>query len=230
MFICLLQTYVLACVAVKTALTGSSSYFDIMSLHKACISSSPLSTSMMATYRTLSYWQTRYRMGIFKILLSLQFIHEPVLQRYNTLHNYPLFVTGARATLLYLLCPLLTIIVLVLLGTIRDWWALGVLEMVMLSRLINVVVIKRRSYEVGWKGKKVQGAYGDLLVVPSQDRAGQWLRDETSEESFAIGFATLLVYASAALAGNASTVGNLHILCLLLSSAALLSLCNSSTQ
>ncbi len=123
---------------------------------------------------------------------------------------------------MYLTCPILTIIVFALLGAIRDWWAVAVLGMLVLARLINVVVIKRRSEE-GWKGKKEDGD-GDLLILMSQDRwvrlrgtindlkavtAGCWLRGQTSEESFAVAFATLLVYASAALAGNATTAGSL---------------------
>ncbi|PBK68183.1 hypothetical protein ARMSODRAFT_976042 [Armillaria solidipes] len=107
------------------------------------------------------------------------------------------FVSGIRATLLYLTCPILTIIVFALLGAIRDWWAVVVLGMLVLARFINVVVVKRRNEE-GWKGGEEDGLNGDLLIVLSQDR---W----TSEESFAVAFATPLVYASAALAGNATT-------------------------
>ncbi|KAK0472539.1 hypothetical protein IW261DRAFT_1570896 [Armillaria novae-zelandiae] len=144
-----------------------------------------------------------------------------------------------------LLCPILTIIVFALVGSIKDWWALAVLGMLVLSRTINVSIIKRRVSDSRiWKGAKEEGT-GDLLIVLSQDRwirlqgeisdvkrvtAGQWLRDEDRAESLAVGFATLLVYAAAALAGNASTIGSLLIACLLLCSVALLALCNSFTH
>src|SRR6202011_327668 len=120
---------------------------------------------------------------------------------------------------------------------------LGVLGMLVFARLLNVVVIKRRS-TIGWKGALEPGVNGDLLVLLSQDRwiriqglvddlkavtAGQWLRDETPVESFCVGFATLLVYASAVLAGNASTVGNLLLACLMLISVGMLGLCNTAT-
>lgn len=59
---------------------------------------------------------------------------------------------------------------------------------------------------------------------------GQWLREQTTFEGFATAFATLLVYASAAIASNASTVGSLFIAVLLLLSVALLGLCNSLTR
>ncbi len=112
----------------------------------------------------------------------------------------PIFVAGARAALLYFLCPVLTIIVFAFLGAIKDWWALAVLGMLILARMINVVVIKRRSRK-DWKGAKEEGEL-DLFVLLSQDRwvhlhgsinnlktatAGQWLRDKTAEESFGIG-------------------------------------------
>ncbi len=117
--------------------------------------------------------------------------------------------------------------------------------MLVLSRTINVFVIKRRASDSSvWKGAEEEGK-GDLLVVLSQDRwirlqgdisdvkrvtAGQWLRDADRVESLAVGVATLLVYAAAALAGNASTIGSLLVACLLLCSVAFLALCNSFTH
>ncbi len=78
-------------------------------------------------------------------------------------------------------------------GSIKDWWALAVLGMLVLSRTINVFVIKRRASDSSvWKGAEEEGR-GDLLIVLNQDRwirlqgdisdvkrvtAGQWLRDE----------------------------------------------------
>ncbi|KAK0472530.1 hypothetical protein IW261DRAFT_1596857 [Armillaria novae-zelandiae] len=82
-----------------------------------------------------------------------------------------------------------------------DWWAVVVLETLVPARFI-VVIIKRRS----GKGRKTGERVGDvdLLIVPSQDR--QFVTGQTSEESFAVAFATLFVYASAALVGNPSTM------------------------
>ncbi len=73
---------------------------------------------------------------------------------------------------------------------------------------------------------RLQGSVNDLKAVT----AGQWLRDLSAAESFAVMFATTTVYASAILAFNASTVGSLLIGGLLLCSVALLTLCNSLTQ
>ncbi len=257
----------LSTVAVRAALTGTASYLDVLVLApgmhqqqsavKINDGELPNTGSMTSEYvfrvenpATVSYLRHIGRTGkLVNVEVTLKPTRNcnPFPNRFCNLdlspRNNPFFVSGIRATLLYLTCPIFTIIVFALLGAIRDWWAVAVLGMLVLARLINAVVIKRRSEE-GWKGKKEDGN-GDLLIVLSQDRwvrlkgttndlkaviAGYWLRGQTSEESFTVAFATLLVYASAALAGNATTVGSLHIACLLLCSAALLSLCNSSTQ
>ncbi|PBK68176.1 hypothetical protein ARMSODRAFT_958316 [Armillaria solidipes] len=154
------------------------------------------------------------------------------------------FVTAVPATLLYLLSPILTVVVVALLATIQDSWGFWVLGMLIVARTINVIIARRRSKDSEeWKGAPEDGD-GDLLILLSQDRwvrlqgslhdiktvtAGEWLRDRSTVESFFVALATLLVYITAALAGNASTMGSLLIACLLLCSAALLGLCNSWT-
>ncbi|KAJ7634782.1 hypothetical protein FB45DRAFT_909844 [Roridomyces roridus] len=142
---------------------------------------------------------------------------------------------------LYAAGILCTVACFILLGIIHDWWAIAVLNMLVLARAINVIVFKRRAV-VGWKGALEPGVQGDLLALLSQDRwirlrgsvddlkrvtAGQWLRDTEPVEGFAIAVATLLVYSAAALAANASTVGGLIIAVLLLVSAGLLGLSNA---
>ncbi|PBK82988.1 hypothetical protein ARMGADRAFT_945644 [Armillaria gallica] len=103
------------------------------------------------------------------------------------------YTAGVSVALLYLLCPILAIIVFAFVGSIKDWWALAVLGMLVLSRTIKVFVIKRRASDSSvWKGAEEESR-GDLLIVLSQDRwirlqgdisdvtrvmGGQWLRDE----------------------------------------------------
>ncbi|KAK0201281.1 hypothetical protein DFS33DRAFT_1358673 [Desarmillaria ectypa] len=252
----------LSAVALRTALIGTASYLDVLVLapgmHQQQSADDvnrgefPTAGSMttgnifrIENPATVRYLQNISRTGC---LVTVQVSSKPPSSDMLVIPLFgidlsPIFIAGARAALLYLLCPVLTIIVFALLGAIADWWGLMVLMMLVFARMINVVVIKRRSRE-DWKGAKEEGDI-DLFVLLSQDRwvrlqgtinnlktatAGQWLRDQTAEESFAIGVATLLVYASAALASNASTVGSLLIACLLLSSVALLALCNYSTR
>ena len=145
---------------------------------------------------------------------------------------------------LYLLGVVLTIIVIALLASARDWWGLAVLGMLLGARVINVTVIRRRAKE-GWKGTREELAPGKrmtkILIVLSQERwvlmtgdtndikratAGQWLREESPIEKGVGGFATLLVYLSAAFSGNASTVGSLLLACLLLISSGIIGVCN----
>ncbi|KAK0430028.1 hypothetical protein EV421DRAFT_354138 [Armillaria borealis] len=259
----------LSTVAVRTALTGTASWLDVLVLapgmHQQQSADEinrgefPQTGSLTKGYvfrvenpATVSYLQ---RIGRTGCLVTAVVEPKP---RSGTLkipflkgidlspQNQPFYIAGVSVALLYLLCPILTIVVFALVGSIRDWWALAVLGMLVLSRTINVIVIKRRvSDSKDWKGANEKPDKDDLLVVLSQDRwvrlhgdlsdikqvtAGQWLRDEDRAESLAVGFATLLVYAAAALAGNASTVGSLLIALLLLFSVALLALCNSFTH
>lgn len=159
----------------------------------------------------------------------------------------PINSTNHAASALYALGLVLTIIVATLLGIIHDWWALGVMGLLALARTMNVVVIRRRLTR-GWrgpKGGKEPGVRGDMLILLSQDRyvrmqgtvddlkrvtAGQWLSDPKDWEDFMVAFGTLLVYSSAVLATNASTVGGLLVACLLLISVGLLGLCNDKTS
>ncbi|PBK87613.1 hypothetical protein ARMGADRAFT_938663 [Armillaria gallica] len=248
-------------VAVRTALMGTASWLDILVLalgmHQQQSADEvnrgefPQTGSLTNGYvfrienpATVSYLQRIGRTGhLVKQKKQYKDTKNPYFDL--SLPQYHTFcIAGVSVALLYLLCPMLTIVVFALVGSIRDRWALAVLGILVLSRSINVFVIKRRASDSRiWKGADEKGD-GDLLIVLSQDRwirmqgklsdikrvtAGQWLRDEDRVEGLAIGIATLLVYAAAALAGNASTIGSLLIACLLLCSVALLALCNSFT-
>ncbi|KAF7796042.1 hypothetical protein EIP86_007212 [Pleurotus ostreatoroseus] len=159
-------------------------------------------------------------------------------------HLAHLYIGGFMPSLLYAMGITLTIASIVILAVFQDFWAMGVLLMLVAARTLNTIVVIRRS-GVGWKGAREPGVYGDLLILLSQDRwirmqglvddikvvtAGHWLREQTSREGFASAFAMLLVYAGAALAINATTVGSLIVALLLLISAALLEVCNSTTR
>ncbi len=238
-------------ITVRTALSGTASYLDALVLapgmHQQQSASEinrgefPITGALTTGYvfrvenpATVYYLQS---IGVAGHLVTAH-----VYSREN-LVSEQLRSFFVPATLLYVLCPALTLIVAVSLVLIRDWWALEVLGGFMISRLINVIVIKLRD-ENGWKGQREPGVQGDLFILLCHDRwvrlqgsvddlkavtSGQWLRDLTSMESFAITCATMLVYVSAILAFNASPVGSLLIGFLLLFTAVLLTLCNSLT-
>ncbi|KDQ57952.1 hypothetical protein JAAARDRAFT_34766 [Jaapia argillacea MUCL 33604] len=240
-------------IAYRTALTGSASFLDILFLAPGIHCQQAASEVHGGEYPTIGAMTTGY---VFRVeneatVNYLQRVGEPghlatvdVAGPKDAISGGGLFSKDTLASICYLCGIALTIAVVALLRVIGDWWALGVVGMLMLARSLNVLVIKQRS-RLGWKGIPEPGVRGDLLVLLSQDRwvrirglvddikvvtSGQWLREETTMESFCVSFATLLVYSSAALAGNASTVGNLLIACLLLISVALLGACNALTS
>jgi len=127
---------------------------------------------------------------------------------------------------------------------IGDLWALAILLILMLSRLCNIIIVRRRS-QVVWKGAPEPGVKGDLLILLSQDRwirmkgnvddlktvtSGEWLRDMTFLESSVAAIATTLVYVDAALASNAQQIGKIVLMVLLLLSAGLLGFSNDRIE
>ena len=144
------------------------------------------------------------------------------------------------SSLSYIAAVGLTLVAFVFVTLTGDWWASTILTTLMVSRLCNIVVVKRRS-QIGWKGVSEPGAKGDLLILLSQDRwirmqgsvddlkavtSGQWMRDMSFAESSIAGAATMLVYLDAALVTNAQQAGKIIIAVLLLLSAGLLGFSN----
>lgn len=116
--------------------------------------------------------------------------------------------------------------------------------LLMLARLCNVVVIRRRAVS-GWAGAPEPGVEGDLLILLSQDRwvritgavddlklvtSGQWIRDQTYIEGWVTALATVVVYLTAALASNVKQFGKILLLALLIGSAGLLAVANVATD
>ncbi|KAK0491881.1 hypothetical protein EDD18DRAFT_529372 [Armillaria luteobubalina] len=250
----------LPAVILRTALTGGASFLDafvlVPGMHKQQSADEinrgefPTTGAMTSGYvfrvenpATVNYLQNIGQTGC---LVTARVSQSPSQNTDLSLQKrvlQSLFLSGVRATVLYFLCPISTIAVFALLGIIGDWWGFGALGMLVFGRLINVIVIKRRSQQ-GWKGA-IEDGDGDLLILLSQDRwvrlqgsindlkavtSGQWLRDLSAAENFAVMFATTVVYTAAIVAFNASTFGSLLIGGLLLCSVALLTLCNSLTQ
>ena len=154
----------------------------------------------------------------------------------------PIFASGTLATITYFLAPTITIIAVILLGIWREWWSLAIIFVLMFARLVNVAVMKRRS-KPGWKGAPSNGP-GDLLILLSGDcwirmrgmhddikvvTVGQWLDSMTALERFAIAGTTFLVYLTAALSANATTLGNIMLMVVLFLEVGFLSLSNKFT-
>ncbi|KAG8673867.1 hypothetical protein FPOAC1_007186 [Fusarium poae] len=157
---------------------------------------------------------------------------------------WPASNTSALAMSAYVAAILWGVAVIGLLGALRDWWGLGFVLMLMVARLINMIVIRRRA-KPGWFGASEGDVRGDNLILLSQDRwirikglvddlkaitSGQWLRDPTMVESWLTAIATMVVYLAAALVINATQFGKILILFLLSGSVALLAVSNSLTD
>lgn len=241
----------------RTALMGSASIFDVLLLapgiHTQQESTSvnggelPTAAAMTNGYvfrienpATVNYLQ---KVGETGHLVTVQVDNH---EKRTTVmrHLSHLYIGGFVPSLLYALGITLSVASIVVLAVFQDFWAMGVLLMLLGARALNTIVVIRRA-AMGWKGAPEPGVQGDLLILLSQDRwirmqgfvddikavtAGHWLREQTPQEGFASAFAMLLVYASAALAINATTWGSLIIAVLLLISAALLEVCNSLTR
>ncbi|KAG9947098.1 hypothetical protein KCU85_g5923, partial [Aureobasidium melanogenum] len=149
-------------------------------------------------------------------------------------------------TVPYAFCCLLTVSTLIVFALIRDWWAVTSVSILVFARLCNVFVVKKRVERAGeWKGASEPGVQGDLLVLLSQDRwiriqgavddlkavtSGQWLAEMTPLESAVSALATVLVYLDAALTSNASQLGKIILLILLIGSAGFLAIANEQTE
>ena len=125
-----------------------------------------------------------------------------------------------------------------------DIWGLFFISNLILVRLINFVVLRRRS-QPGWFGAPEPGVQGDLFSLLSQDRwvrirgpvddlkaltSGTWLSEPTTLETFFGAVAKLLIYANVAVAGHATDAGVLIIVSMLLLNGGLLAFDNLRIQ
>ncbi|KAL6228852.1 hypothetical protein BDW75DRAFT_226129 [Aspergillus navahoensis] len=243
-------------IAKWTAVTGSSSFLDVLfiapGIHKQQSagelnrSEYPPTGAMTTGYvfrveneATVRFLQTVGKTGHLTNLV-VETLPANAERGMSALIETP----GIISLVLYSLGVTATVASIVTIVLLEDWWTLGILGLLVLARLCNVIIVRRRS-KFGWKGASEPGERGDLLVLLSQDRwirirglvddlkavtAGQWLRDKTVLEDFLIAFTTMVIYIAAALSENSSTAGSLVLLVLLLFSAASLELGTSLSK
>ncbi|KAH8423680.1 uncharacterized protein LDX57_001437 [Aspergillus melleus] len=156
-----------------------------------------------------------------------------------TMDNANIVSVGAQV-----IAVCLTVAVLVIIILMKDWWGLFVTLILVFARLLNVILVRRRC-KPKWSGAREEDGPGDLLVLLSQDRwikivgdinqikaisSGQWLQEMSAPESWVAAFATVMVYLNAALASNASQLGKVLLILLLIVSAGLLAVANQWTD
>ncbi|OCL08576.1 hypothetical protein AOQ84DRAFT_260101, partial [Glonium stellatum] len=245
-------------IAERTALAGSSEFLECLilcpGLHKQQSATNlnkaefPATAALTTGYvfrvensATVHYLQRVGRTGhLTKLDVSARGPHPPSVNRRNASQAPDRPLLEPFPFLLHLSALLPTPIAIAILLNLQDWWACAVIAMLVLCRLLNIVVIRRRS-STFWAGASEPGVHGDLLILLSRDRwirmrgfvddlkavtSGEWLRDPTGLESFAVNSATTLVYIAIVVSGNCSSTGSLVIILLLLTSAILLGASN----
>ncbi|GAW16399.1 hypothetical protein ANO14919_058250 [Xylariales sp. No.14919] len=161
---------------------------------------------------------------------------------------------GWISQVLYLASPVLTITAFVFMVLLREWWGVAALLGLMLSRILNIWIIKQR---INWPGKPIpvpstpapdpdnpdapteyvvdlgrgrvvllRGLASDLQAITTTT----WLRDQTHVEGYLEAAAKLTVYLVAAFSGNLSQIGSIIFLGLLLITAGLLGLSNAHAK
>ncbi|KAI0405512.1 hypothetical protein F4802DRAFT_614653 [Xylaria palmicola] len=167
---------------------------------------------------------------------------------------------GWLSQVLYLASPVLTIVAFVFMVLLREcmshspllqplWWGVASLLGLMLSRVLNIWIIKQRTnmpqiptpepapddsgalteYVVNLgRGRVVclRGRGSDLQAII----ATTWLRDQTHVEGYLEAAAKLTVYLVAAFSGNLTQIGSIIFLGLLLVTAGLLGLSNAHAK
>ena len=121
-----------------------------------------------------------------------------------------------------------------------DIWGLFFISNLIFIRLINFVVLRRRS-QPNWFDAPEPGVQGDLFILLSQDRwmrvrgpvddlkaltSRTWLSEPTTLDTFFDAVAKLLVYANVAVAGHATDAGVYTIVSMLFVNDELLTLDN----
>jgi hypothetical protein len=145
--------------------------------------------------------------------------------------------------ILYLAGPVLTVVAMTLMILTRDWWGVGIICALMLARVLNIWIIRQRikvkpavaktpniheNWWVNLDGNNIclRGLAHDLDAITT----GSWMRDKTNIEGYVEAMAKLIVYMVAVFSGNVFQTGNIILLVLLLSSAALLALSNARSD
>ncbi len=251
----------LSTVAKRTALTGNAALSDILVICPGLHRQQAAPELNLGEYPACGAMTTGY---VFRVenpatVLFLQKVArtgtltQVVVSRWDNkskfwpgvLSTVFMFQTASlSSTLAYLAATSLTVVAIVLLALARELWGLGVLLVLMLARLLNTCVIRKRC-EPGWHGEKEPGVNGDLLILLSQDRwvrmkgpvddlkavtSGAWLREQSFTESSVSAAATVLVYLDAALASNVNDSGKMILLVLLILSPGLLAIANECTN
>ena len=150
----------------RTAMVGSASIFDVLvlapGLHKQqnatelAKGENPPCAALTTGYvfrvenpATVYHLQQIGKTGHLVRLSVKKLPKKHLSYRFGSLRG------GLYSSILFFICPLLTIFTLFfLIIALRDVWASCSVSILILARLLNFLVIRKRS-EIGWKGKNL---------------------------------------------------------------------------
>jgi len=152
----------LSAIAKRTAIIGSASALDILFLapgiHKhqnateVNFGEQPATAALTTGYifrvenpATVCFMQ---RIGVTGHLVNIEVKREKT----KGIQSRYFLKAGVLSSILFLMGPLMTIAAICFLGAVHDWWGIGTILALIIARLLNVVVIRRRS-KLGWKGR-----------------------------------------------------------------------------
>ncbi len=218
-----------ASIASRNAQFGTSSYADVFilaPLFSQTHAEPPHSQTGLKYIHNAALASFLQSFGQPRHIVTLRVDPGPI--RYTNL-TIPLFC----AMLFYNLGMLMTADIAAVLFIIQDWWGLGTVAMILVSRWTNIVIARRRIEKSPPVKDGRLNAYAEIFM-----RGGRWiclcgrkedieavttsrsLREKSTMEGFAIACTSLLVFAATAFAGNISPVGSWAFIFWVLSSIA----------
>ncbi|OAA79410.1 hypothetical protein LEL_02896 [Akanthomyces lecanii RCEF 1005] len=168
-------------------------------------------------------------------------------------HGTDIFELDWLSHVFYILSPVLTVTAVTLMVLLSDYWGLAFILALMVSRLLNIFTIRKRSrpapalpspaqiaarmfgpvpesrpteYVIALGSRRrviLRGLADDLQALTTR----AWLRGKTPLDGYCEAASKLVVYMVAALSGNLTQAGALVLMTLLLLSAGLLGLSNA---
>ena len=176
-------------VALRTALTGTSSLLDTLvicpGLHRqqdapdlskgeypACAAMTTGYVFRVENEATVLHLQKSGKPGHLTTLAVSSIRDDSTILKRLFPFGFQVTSRTVLPFLSYSCAVALSVVVSLLMLLLEDWWGLAVLSSINLARLLNIIVMKRRA-SLGWKGASEPDVYGDLLILLSQDR---WIR------------------------------------------------------
>lgn len=179
---------------------------------------------------------------------------KPAAAQQHHPHGTDIFELDWLSHVFYILSPILTVTAVALMVLLSDHWGLAFILALMVSRLLNIFTIRKRSRPALPTPAQIAAKIFGPVPRPESNRPTEyvvalgprrrvvlrgladdvralttraWLRGKTPVDGYCEAASKLVVYMVAALSGNLTQAGALVLMALLLLSAGLLGLSNA---